>query len=89
MPSVESTKNCVALASKLEFLQSFGVLALLALLASVGSSSLVQLKLRLWVSAHLKLEKNTVLTAGTASRCGTRLSSIRVVPHRTRSSTLD
>ena len=45
----ESTKNCVALASKLGFLQSFGVLALLA---SVGSSSLVQLKLRLWVSAR-------------------------------------
>ena len=27
-------------------------------------------------SAHLKLEKDTVLTAGTASRRGTRLSSI-------------
>ena len=29
-------------------------------------------------SAHLKLERNTVLTAGTASRCGTRLSSIPI-----------
>ena len=27
-------------------------------------------------SAHLKLEKNTVLTAGTASRRGTRLSCV-------------
>ena len=27
-------------------------------------------------SAHLKLEEDTVLTAGTASRRGTRLSSI-------------
>ena len=27
-------------------------------------------------SAHLELEKNTVLTAGRASRCGTRLSSM-------------
>ena len=30
-------------------------------------------------SAHLKLEKDTVLTAGTASRRGTRLSSMRVL----------
>ena len=32
-------------------------------------------------SVHLELEKNTVLTAGTASRCGTRLSSITDVDH--------
>ena len=30
-------------------------------------------------SAHLKLEEDTVLTAGTASRRGTRLSSIPVL----------
>ena len=46
---MESTKNRVALASKLEFLQSFG---LLASLASVCSSCLVQLKQSLWVSAR-------------------------------------
>ena len=32
-------------------------------------------------SAHLKLEEDTVLTAGTASRCGTRLSSKDVMLH--------
>ena len=32
-------------------------------------------------SAHLKLEEDTVLTAGTASRRGTRLSSIRILAH--------
>ena len=31
-------------------------------------------------STHRELEKNTVLTAGTASRRGTRLSSIRLIP---------
>ena len=30
-------------------------------------------------SAHLKLEKDTVLTAGTASRRGTRLSSMGIL----------
>ena len=45
-PLTESTKKCVALASKLELLQSFG------LLPSVCSSCLVQLKLRLWVSVR-------------------------------------
>ena len=33
-------------------------------------------------SAHLKLDKGTVLTAGMASRRGTRLSSIDVLEHR-------
>ena len=32
-------------------------------------------------SAHLKLEEDTVLTAGTASRRGTRLSSIHDLAH--------
>ena len=32
-------------------------------------------------SAHLKLEEDTVLTAGTASRRGTRLSSIHDLSH--------
>ena len=32
-------------------------------------------------SAHLKLEEDTVLTAGTASRRGTRLSSIPIRSH--------
>ena len=32
-------------------------------------------------SAHLKLEEDTVLTAGSASRRGTRLSSIHVLTH--------
>ena len=34
-------------------------------------------------SAHLKLEEDTVLTAGSASRRGTRLSSIPIRSHRT------
>ena len=44
-----STKKCVALASKLEFLHSFG---LFVLLASLCFSCLVQLKFRRWISAR-------------------------------------
>ena len=44
-----STKKCVALASKLEFLHSFG---LFVLLVSLCFSCLVQLKFRLWISAR-------------------------------------
>ena len=36
-------------------------------------------------SAHLKLEKDTVLTAGTASRRGTRLSSMGILEQTTAS----
>ena len=35
--------------------------------------------LRIGSSAYLKLEKNTALTAGMASRRGTRLSSIYIL----------
>ena len=43
----------------------------------------VELDARLGVgsSAHVKLEKNTVLKAGAASRRGTRLSSIHDLSH--------
>ena len=38
---------------------------------------------RAGASVHLELGENTLLTAGTASRRGTRLSSIPIRSHRT------